>query len=402
MTDRRGRHSLRFCFERLGKGGEGHGVVREATATKLAQGSGNAVYAFPSAGATPSVLRLSLPDAYSGAHGPLELGLMRLFAHLGLHAALEAASVDAHSLRVVMPRLTGLSEHLRRLQVTHPTPTSRFRHLAKLARQLVAVLCEAASLGLCILDVKPGNFLYEDRSQRVYIIDLEPEHVSYLDADLLALAKEGPSRCRRAKGVMLYVMLLLLYRQLLNPSEHLPKARRELASLVRATLARSCVPWEELASLPGAEDRTTLAYKLGLISQGYFYKTASKEEAIAELLQSGRELSRRRCDAGQIVVDGVDYDVGERCRAPYDLRTFGARSSPCEPDGAAIRVVGSEVSDQAGAPLLPSLGHVAVMDASSACPLLQSSSPHHAPSWTSLHHGSSSPTSSLYTMHQRS
>jgi len=359
--------ALAVCYEPPAGG------VRRARAHLLSDASsGNRVYALaPGAGPGPLILRESRPSAaYDPAAARGELALVRLFAHLGLHPPLEAGSADAAALRLVMARHPDLNAVLE-------TPLAPWQ-LATLAAQLLALFCAAASLGLCLVDVKPGNFLFAAATARVYVIDLEPAHVSYLDRGLLRLAGARRDRdgCRRARGLLLYLMLLLMYRHLAHRPYGVAAARQQLAARLRAALRRSLVPWAPLAALEGA-----LARQLGRVAQAYFYEAElgraetpeSRATALAWLVDSGRRASHwPDVRSTQVFVNGRHYvKDGVPCDgwAPYDLRGFDARASPCHEAGRAAHLRAQDVEDAEGVSVLAPLGRVAPVDAAGHCPL---------------------------------
>lgn len=276
-----------------------------------------------------------------------------------------------------MPRHLDLDQHLTEVDRSPGTAAELAVHLDALARQIRNICCAAASLGLCLLDIKPSNFLYDARKQKLYVIDLDPTNVPYLDSELLAIVEEAPHSCRRAKGVLLYLMLLLMYTHLRHFAGSAERAKRALARRLHSALARSCVPWQALADMPL---HSPLTSRLRDMAQGYFYKSFTKEAALRALLRSGQELSALDgCDAA-VVVDGRDYDQGQRCAAwaSSDLRSFQGRASPCEADGQAVHVAGANVTDGGGRSMLPPLGAVATLAPTEACPFRGSAAPHSA------------------------
>lgn len=388
----------RFCYEPR----RGRPPLSATAAKELARGTGNVVYTV--AGAPSLALRVSQPQGYNEAQGRLELGLIRLLADLGKHVPVVAGSADATGLRIVMPRLLSLYDHLSDLG---QAARLRHHHLWDLSRQLLSVFCTVASLGLCLMDVKPGNFLYAEAERRVYVIDVEPTHVSYLDPDLLLSVEGdggGPKRCQRAKGCMLYVMTLLMYRHLDGPQSPPGRASPGLAFFLRNELARSRVPWAALAALPCTVDpagRRTLGYKLGLVAKSYFYPELDVRHALASFVKDGQALSRSGAaaspDQKDVVVAGVNYGRGGRCLgwARYDLRTFGARSSSCGRRAPEAHLAEEVVTDAQGKPLLLPLGGVALLSPGSGsqapCPLPGAALPSSGSRWSSPHSSSSSP-----------
>ena len=329
----------------------------------LGEGSSNAVLDTSDPG---SVLRLGRGlDEEEAQDARTEHGLMAVAAHLGVHPALRGAAVGElwgqRRAASVMQKLTSAAAYLK-------LATPDTSKAAVFARSLFAKLCAAADLGLFLADLKFANVVLDPESGAAYLVDFDPAYVSYMDAALLRAvqgsgAPASPATCARARGAMVYLMLLLLYQQLLyeeraRPKELTPRqrvVRGELEALLRGSGApllamKAALTSEPLGALAERLARTSWQYFLrshrryGLDALAAAGSGARRVELLVQdavqrrLFRAGTDLLR-----GGVLVAGSAFEddarsCGGRPRSAH-LAALRARSYPCPAPMAPKRYV---------------------------------------------------------------
>ena len=288
-----------------------------------------------------------------------EHSLMTLFSHLDVHPRLHAAFVGRiwgqHRAASVMSRLTPAEKYF-------DDPSSDVAGVLPLTISLFKRLCATADAGFHLADLKLGNMLLDEATWKVYLIDFDANFVSFMDPGLLCVlsddggkclrrqaANSEASVCARARGTMIYLMLLALYHQIQIEAQTSPLTPRlqALMHLVEGRLRNSCVPLERLKAL-ALRPLSELAINLANTSRHYYLRYHRKHKSDAHLMDLSRCVELTLQDAidqvlyqpgcnlrgSSVIISGVAFhDDGKTCEGARDfhVHAFGDRRYPCAP-----------------------------------------------------------------------
>ena len=310
-----------------------------------------------------AVLRLSAPLATRAEEVDArhERGLMVVAAHLGVHPAVEAASVGPLWGKRVAASLMHKHESA---QIYLTSASSDVSRIPALVKSLFRNLCVVAELSLYLADIKFANVLFDARVGKTYLIDFDPQYVSYSDAALLSAVSGS---CTRARGVAVYLMLLALYQQLLWEEGSLFERFTPRAEAARVELERllrtSAVPLEAVKAALTKSPLGKLADDLSRTVWQYFLQYHRVYAADPSARLEGDAAAPRRVElmlqdaidrrlfldgadlhgSGPVVVGGEPFEDDARScgggrRLAY-LAAFGQQRYPCASPAATAYAV---------------------------------------------------------------
>jgi hypothetical protein len=296
----------------------------------LGQGSYNAIYRT----SLPKwALRTSLDGIRQQAEGEVrkEHALMAIFSREGVHP--RAAGISYEPLR--RPRSLSLVELEAPLAKFLDEREADDRSVDALAASLWRRLCAMADAGLCLMDIKPDNVLYDPAHLNCHLIDLADS--VFMDAALLALlAKAGATpeqACARARGVSLATMALLFYLHLEKDDAKFstPRQRRFMAFFA-AALRRSRLPLPSLLQgLDPSRGRDCFACLLGSTVDHYFLdKRGDLRAAMAWFWRGRARQLTLEPSRASVTVAGRLYEAETAGCGPRRLGFHGiGQNAPC-------------------------------------------------------------------------
>jgi hypothetical protein len=303
-----------------------------------------------------------------------EAALMTLMHELGVQPRLHASSVrrtsgtEGHATSV-HDKGTGLKGWLE--QIGGSEDEGRRAGLSLLRK-----LCLVADLGFCLVDMKPDNAVMVGDDLK--LIDFSPTFSVFMDPELVGAFRlesalfssglgprheRGDLACAKARGMSLYLMLLMWYLFVSDPTSGAPREAGFLAVL-REALRTSCVPLEVIEGLRDgalAEALRSCAYKyffdVGNASPTPTERDRGEASALSDLVARVRRegLLDPGCvgrTSQEVRVLGVRFDRDDASCARASGRrhsvvtALDARPYPCpgQPRALkALRLVGSTV-----------------------------------------------------------
>lgn len=279
---------------------------------RLAEGADNSVYDVPKglvAGVpTPMLLRSSIRPEESRQVLREERSLARIAEEEKIHPVIYALGITQAPFGCPGYRnlyLMSAETTLHSLLYSEKKKDQKYAQFLanpsvrkRAVESILGCLLRAADLGLCLLDVKPGNVVCSVTTGTSYLIDFDPQWAWWMPEEVLEVFEQRPQEeylggyeqgyrgayrrgggpCAKSRGVYLYLMVLLLY-------AHLQKDFRfdagtfavQLSEALLGILRTSCVPLETLLAYAKAHVRDqdaewTFFHALGKVVHSYFRK----------------------------------------------------------------------------------------------------------------------------------